>query len=158
MTNELKQQFTLRITKANKTDLIVVLYDMILAYVDDAREAHLVDDRAAFKEAIRKIRNCMQELIASLHFEYEIAANLLSLYIYVNKELVRATVHYDEDVLDHVESVINKLREAYYEVSSQNSEEPLMQNSQSVYAGLTYNRTLLNESLYEDGSNRGIYV
>lgn len=158
MTNELKQQFTLRITKANKTDLVVVLYDMILAYVEDAREAHMTDDRAAFKEAIRKIRNCMQELIASLHFEYEIAANLLSLYIYVNKELVRATVHYDDEVLDHVESVINKLREAYNEVSSQNSEEPIMQNSQSVYAGLTYNRAVLNESLYDDGSNRGIYV
>ena len=158
MTNEMKQQFTLRITNANKTDLIVVLYDMILAYVEDARSAHESDDRDAFKDSIRKIRNCMQELIASLHFEYDVAANLLSLYIYVNKELVRASVHYDDEVLDHVESVINKLREAYEQVADSNNEAPLMQNTQSVYTGLTYNKNLLNQDLYEESPNRGLYV
>lgn len=158
MTNELKQQFTLRIANANKTDLIVVLYDMILAYVDDAREAHLMDDKEAFKEAIRKIRNCLQELIASLHFEYEVAANLLSLYIYANRELVRATVHYDDEVLEHVESVIIKLRDAYYEVAMINHDEPLMRNTQPVYSGLTYNRSLRNESVVASEINRGLFA
>ena len=158
MTNEKKQQFTLRISKANKTDLIVVLYDMVLEYLEDARVAHASDDAEAFKESIRKIRNCMQELIASLHFEYDVAANLLSLYIYVNKELVRASVHYDDDVLDHVESVILKLRDAYSQISVNNHEEPLMQNTQNVYAGLTYNKNLMNEELFDDKPNRGLYV
>jgi len=158
MTNDKKQQFTLRITNANKTDLIVVLYDMVLAYLDDARMAHETDDQLLFKDAIRKIRNCMQELIASLHFEYEVAANLLSLYIYVNKELVRASVHYDEEVLDHVESVIKKLRDAYEVVSEENSEKPLMQNTQTVYTGLTYGRNQLNDNMFDDKPNRGLYV
>ena len=100
----------------------------------------------------------MQELIASLHFEYDVAANLLSLYIYVNKELVRASVHYDDDVLDHVESVIIKLRDAYSQISVNNHEEPLMQNTQNVYAGLTYNKNLMNEELFDDKPNRGLYV
>ena len=37
MTKECKQQFTLRITQANKTELIVILYEMLLAYTQDAK-------------------------------------------------------------------------------------------------------------------------
>ena len=39
MTKECRQQFTLRITQANKTELIVILYEMILTYLDDAERA-----------------------------------------------------------------------------------------------------------------------
>ena len=40
MTKELKQEYTLRITQANKTQLITILYEMLLVYVDDARTAY----------------------------------------------------------------------------------------------------------------------
>ena len=39
MTREMKQEFTLRITQANKTQLITILYEMVLLYIDEAQEA-----------------------------------------------------------------------------------------------------------------------
>ena len=39
MQDTLKQEFTRRISMANSTELIVILYDMVLAYADDAQEA-----------------------------------------------------------------------------------------------------------------------
>ena len=42
MTKECKQQFTLRITQANSTQLIVILYEMTLQYLADGEQA--VDD------------------------------------------------------------------------------------------------------------------
>ena len=39
MTSECKQQFTLRIAQANSTELIVILYEMLLCYLDEAEEA-----------------------------------------------------------------------------------------------------------------------
>ena len=36
MTKECKQKFTLRITQANKTELIVILYEMVLLCMDTA--------------------------------------------------------------------------------------------------------------------------
>lgn len=36
MTKEMKQIFTRRITHANRTQLVVILYDMILTYLKDA--------------------------------------------------------------------------------------------------------------------------
>ena len=39
MRKEDKQQFTLRITQANPTELVVILYEMLLCYLEDAENA-----------------------------------------------------------------------------------------------------------------------
>ena len=40
MTKELKQQFTLKISQANKTGLVVILYEMLLIYLEEATQAY----------------------------------------------------------------------------------------------------------------------
>jgi len=92
MTQELKQEYTRKITQANKTELIVILYEMALIYMEEAKNAHAEENRAEFRTAIRRTRGCINELLASLHFEYEMAMQLLQLYLYVNRELARAEV------------------------------------------------------------------
>ena len=127
-------------------------------YIDEAAEAYEKEDRAAFRDAIRKIRNCNQELIASLHMEYEPAMNLLSLYLYVNRELVHADVRFDIQYLDHVTLVISGLREAYQAVAKQDQSGAVMRNTQAVYAGLTYGKGELTENMADQGANRGFLV
>lgn len=158
MTKELKQEYTLRITQANKTQLITILYEMILLYLDEAKDALQADDKAAYKNAVRKIRGCMNELTASLHFEYELAQNLLQLYLYINRELVQASIHYEVENLQHVEMVIRKLHEAYQQLETQDTSGPIMGNTQTVYAGLTYGRNTLTENITDPASNRGFCV
>lgn len=158
MTKELKQEFTLRITQANKTQLITILYEMILLYLEEAEEALVIEDKAAYKNALRKIRGCMNELTASLHFEYELAQNLLQLYLYINRELVQAGIHYEKENLAHVKSIIGKLHEAYQQIESQDVSGPIMGNTQTVYAGLTYGRNTLTENIADPGANRGFCV
>ncbi|MBP3477449.1 MAG: flagellar export chaperone FliS [Lachnospiraceae bacterium] len=158
MTKELKQEYTLRITQANKTQLVTILYEMVLIYIDEAEEALSVDDRTEYKSAIRKIRGCMDELTASLHLEYDLAQNLLQLYLYVNRELIQASVHYDKDNLEHVRMVIGELRKAYKKIEEQDVSGPVMGNTQTVYAGLTYGRNTLTESITDPASNRGFCV
>lgn len=155
MTREYKQQFTLRITQANKTELIVILYEIVLAYMEDA-EAALQEGRITeFREALRKVRSCLGELIASLNLDYELAARLLSLYLYCNRELTKADIRKEKEPLVHIRSVITKLLEAYRELAGQDTSGPVMQNSQTVYAGLTYGKNSLAENLTDQGSNRG---
>jgi flagellar protein FliS len=72
MTRECKQQFTLRISQANSTELIVILYEMLLCYLEESKGALNADNEAEFKEAIRKSRGCLNELMGSLNMEYEI--------------------------------------------------------------------------------------
>lgn len=155
MTKELKQEFTLRITQANKTQLITILYEMVLLYVDEAEDALSADDRTLFKAAVRKIRGCMNELTASLNFDYEIAQNLLQLYLYINRELVKASMHFDKENLEHVRMVIGGLQKAYKQIESLDTSGSVMGNSQTVYAGLTYGKNTLTENISDPTVNRG---
>ena len=45
MTRELKQEYTRKIKQANKTQLITILYEMLLIYVEEAADAHEKEDR-----------------------------------------------------------------------------------------------------------------
>ena len=44
MTRELKQEYTRKITQANKTQLITILYEMLMIYVEEAKEAHAKEE------------------------------------------------------------------------------------------------------------------
>ena len=158
MTRELKQEYTLRITQANKTQLITILYEMVLIYIDEAETALSEDDRAEYRSAIRKIRGCMNELTASLNLEYDLAQNLLQLYLYVNRELVQASVHNEKENLEHIRLVIGELQKAYKKIENQDVSGPVMGNTQTVYAGLTYGRNTLTENITDPASNRGFCV
>lgn len=156
MTKELKQEFTRRVTQANKSELTVILYDLILEYLSEAEAAR--DVRMEFREAVRKVRGCLNELMTSLNFEYELAQPLLQLYLYSNRELARADLKNSTDCLEHVRMVITGLREAFLQVSGQDTSGPVMENTQTVYAGLTYGRNTLNEDLTNHGVDRGFLV
>lgn len=158
MTKELKQEFTLRITQANKTQLITILYEMILLYLEEAEQSLTKDDKPAYKQAIRKIRDCMNELVMSLHLEYELAQNLLQLYQYINSELVQANIHYEKENLHHIKFIIKQLHGAYKQIEIQDTSGPVMNNTQNVYAGLTYGRNTLTENLVDPAVNRGFCV
>ena len=85
MTNELKQEFTRRITKANKTELIVILYDMLLQYILDSKSAVELDNENQFKIEVRRARQCIDELIASLDLQYAIGVNLFQIYQFMKR-------------------------------------------------------------------------
>lgn len=155
MTKECKQQFTLRITQANSTQLVVILYEMLLCYLDEGEQA---PDRAAFREAVRKARACLNELMQSLHMEYEVASNLLQLYLYCLRRLANGEVRGDVEALGQVRAVIQKLHDAYEQVAGLNPAGPVMENPQTIYVGLTYGRNTLTENMADQGPNRGLLV
>jgi len=157
MTSECKQQFTLRITQANPTEMVVILYEMMLCYIDDAQKAQDEGDDSALADALRKCRGCLNELEQSLHMEYEPAANLLQLYLYCAKKLVHAGFH-REGALDEIRRIITPLHDAYEQIAPQNTKGAVMGNSQTVYAGLTYGRNNLTENMADQGANRGMRV
>lgn len=159
MTKEVKQQFTLRITQANSTELVVILYEMALIFVQEAKEAGEKQDWTEFKEAIRKTRGCINELLQSLHFEYEPAKSLYKLYMFCIRRLAYAQVRKDSKVLDEIASVLGKLKDAYAQIAPTNPSAPVMSNAQTVYSGLTYGKgAALAEDVTSQSANRGMLV
>lgn len=158
MTREAKQQFTLRITQANSTEMIVILYEMLLSYLKESEEFLDAADKAAFREAVRKARGCLNELINSLRMEYEPAPALLQLYLFCIRRLAAGEAKSEAQPLLEIEQVIRPLHDAYEKIAVQNDSGPVMANSQSVYAGLTYGRNTLTENMADQGGSRGMYV
>ena len=90
----------------------------------------------------------------SLDFDYELSYNLLQLYVYVNKEMARADVRGQKEPLQVCHKIMKGLMEAYREVSTRDTSGPVMENAQAVYAGLTYGKGKLTESMTHQ-RNRG---
>lgn len=157
MTKERIQQFTLRIAQANSTDMIVILYEMLLDYIDEANDAVHRDDDVALAEAVRKARGVLNELMQSLNMEYEPAGNLRQLYLYCIRKLVHAQSK-QVGALDEICNIIVPLHDAYGQIAKLNPNGPVMGNSQTVYAGLTYGRNTLTENMADQGANRGMRV
>ncbi len=151
MTREMKQIFTRRITQANSTQLIVILYDMTLTYLKDANTAQEIGCDQEYKKAVQCARNCIAELRNSLDFTYDLSRNLFALYVFADKELAGNRIQ-------EVVKILKKLRDAYHNVSKQDDSQPLMQNTQDVYAGFTYGRTDVNENLINYSGARGYCV
>ena len=158
MTKELKQEYTLRITQANKTQLITILYEMTLLYIDEAKDALDAGNRDDFKNAIRRIQGCMCELMDSLHLEYEVAQNLLQIYLFINREVAKSALYNSSENLEHIRPMVEKLAAAYKQIEGQDQTGPVMGNTQTVYAGLTYGRENLMENITDPGANRGFCV
>ena len=156
MTKEMKQQFTLRITQANPTEMVVILYEMLLCYLDEGRDALEKKDVAAFKEANRKSRGCLNELLQSLDMKYEPAPALQQLYQFCLRQLALSEVKQSAELLNEIQRVIKPLCDAYGQIAGQNLAGPVMNNSQAVYAGLTYGKNTLTENMADQGANRGM--
>lgn len=158
MTKEMKQIFTRRITQANRTQLVVVVYDMLLAYLEDGIKAYDVDNKQEFTRSLELARNCIAELRSSLNFEYDLSKNLFSIYAFADRELASDIYGVKTNNIDAIIGIFQKLRDAYHTISKEDDSEPLMENIQDVYAGYTYGKTDVNESMANYGTQRGYCV
>lgn len=159
MTDELKKSYQLRITQANKTELIVILYEMLLSFADDAEEALKNDfNRDDFKKASNGIAGCIRELKSSLNFDIELSGSLYSLYDYVSGELEKCELKRDITFLDNIRKTIVPLKDAFAQIAKQDDSEPLMENTQQVVAGYTYGPSSVNEAVNDQGANRGFFA
>ena len=158
MKKEKKQEFTLRISKANKTQLVVILYDMVLEYLKDSLESFEREDFKEFKWNIDRAKDCIDELLNSLHLEYEIAGILRGLYFFYKRELSSAAIAGNKEKVLPVMEMIQELKESYEKISIEDTSAPIMENTQTIYAGLTYGKDSLNVSLSDQGTNRGICI
>ena len=157
MTKEQKQDYTLRITQANRSGIIVLVYEIALSYIDSALEAYKRGDMEAFGANCRYANNCVGDLLESLNFDYEPAYPLMRIYVYLSKLLALAPIKKDAGSVEVVKRLMGKLKKSFDDIAAQDDSEPLMSNTQDVYAGLTYGKTSLNENI-GGGTNRGFTV
>lgn len=150
--------FTRRISQCNKGGLIVVMYDIFFAYMDEAKEAYEAGEWEAYKDALRRGGRMIEELISALDFSYELAGNLYSIYVFCRHSLAKAMYKQDIADADDARRLMEKLRDAFVQAAGEDTSAPLMKNTQQVYAGYTYGRDDLVETYQNFDTSRGFFA
>jgi len=102
------------VSAASPSQLIVLVYDRILDHLREARE--LIENGGDFDLPLQKSIDLIGEgLMAALDLERggEIAANLLGIYEWSTRSLLRVRLRRDLSLLDDVVRVLTPLRDAW---------------------------------------------
>ena len=158
MTKEVIKGYSNRVTQASKSELIVIMYDMATDYLQDSILQYSTSDIIAFRQSLKKAQRVINELTGALDLNYEISIELMRLYLYMNKVMLKASIRKEIEEVQVVIKMIEKLRTAFAEVSKQAFSGPVMQNTQKVYAGLTYSNGGFNQEYQDQDIRRGFTV
>lgn len=155
MTSEEKRQFTARISQANRSELVVIVFEMFEYCIGQAEDGFKAGDLEKADKYLKSAKECVSELRGSLDMKYELSHNLYSIYSYINKQLTTSIVKRELVNIDNVKENMKKLRKAFEEVAKKDTSKSVIQNSQQVYAGLTYGKGTLNEVFMDNEAARG---
>ncbi len=156
MKKEMIQEFSMRVTQASRSELIVIMYDIILREMEYAKEAFAEGDLVTYEKELTRAGRFVNELMGALDYSIGISYQLMSLYIFANKEITAAKTQKQPELLAGAEEIFEKLLIGYQKVSEEDTSGPVMKNTQQVYAGLTYGRGTLNEMYVNmDEAKRG---
>lgn len=150
MEREKLQMYTARITQANRSELVVISYDLILDSMEAAKQAAKEENRIIYEEELKRIQKLLNELMGSLDYRYPIARDLMQLYSFCNRKVIEALFKKDVNALDSVKPVIEKLRIGFIGVVKEDTSPAVMENTQKLYAGLTYGKHALDEVFVND--------
>jgi flagellar protein FliS len=108
-------------TTYNPVELIIMLYDGAIDFLDKAATAINMREVPIKIKYIDKTMAIIEELLKALNLEVggEIAINLQNLYLYMMKELVLANAQNDINKLNHVIGLLKNLREAWVQIKNQ---------------------------------------
>ncbi len=157
MKSSLKQEFTRRLSQCNRGELIVIMYDIVFAYMAEATSCYEANDYDGFKSAIKKAQASIDALKKALDFKYDISKDLHKLYMYSSNCLAKAIYQNRLEGLEEAEKILKSLYASFCEAAKTDTSGPLMSNTQQVYAGMTYGKSDLNENCIYD-NHRGFFV
>ena len=92
MTDEERKQFSLRISQSNRTQIVVITYEIILNYIDTAKNCYEDGDIDMMIWNLKKAKQFINDLSSNLDFKYGISAELMNLYRYANKTIFNCII------------------------------------------------------------------
>ena len=154
---EKKKEYKERIIAANRSELIVIMYEMLFSYMEDIYEGIDSDEWVDAKEAISHSEAVVRRLMDDLDFNYEISKELYPLYDFVLRRLSMARVKKSKEPVNEAEKILKNLYKGMLEMAAKDKSPALMQNREDMYVGLTYGRNSLNE-ISTGVNKRGFYA
>lgn len=156
MTNEQIKDFTLRTSQANHSELMLILCDVEQIYLEDAKKSYIDGDIKEYLRYIELAKKAHNELMNCINPMDAQGKNVLIIMRFVYKQLITSGVKREPVELDKCMEIMATMRVCFEKLHEIDTEGPVMKNTHQVYAGLTYGKGTLNESVQgTDYSKRG---
>ena len=119
MNKAAKAYFQTKVSTTDQGQLLLLLYDGALNYLQQARDKMLARDYAAKGILISKVIDIVNELSASLNMDKggSLAVNLNNLYLLCTARLLQANLKMSVESLDSVVHILSGLRSAYAQIA-----------------------------------------
>ena len=100
---------------------------------DNVTDPDLIDCYIYEVNAVLKRYKYLLEQAAKLN---SLPENYFEIYLYLRRELSKADFSGNRTALDNVCSIVTDMHDAYLKISEADISKPIMENAQTVYAGL----------------------
>jgi flagellar protein FliS len=147
-----KEDYVAKISNATPVGLVIVNFELLLESVGSAFKNIEKGDTEAFEANVNKAKDFLMLLMKSLDFEYEISKHLLKAYIHINGLLNKSFFSKQTEPLSEAAELLKTMLADWKEILKQENAEPVMENSQKLFAGLTYKNGELEEYVPEEES------
>ena len=109
------------VTTASPLQLVIMLYDGALRFMEAGKHAIRQNDRYGQNENLKKAQRILTELLSTLDADKggEVAQNLFSLYSYAHSRLVDANLEDDPALIDESIEIVSTLRESWVDLEQQ---------------------------------------
>ncbi|MCB5236227.1 flagellar export chaperone FliS [Niallia circulans] len=119
------------VNTASAGDLTLMLYNGCLKFLHLAKNAIKESDIPTRNTNIQKSQNIIKELMVTLNMDIPISQNLMSLYDYMNRQLIKANIENDVTIIEEVESLVTEFRDTWKEAIVLNRQKQHGQGGQA---------------------------
>ncbi|MGL4343816.1 MAG: flagellar protein FliS [Cellulosilyticaceae bacterium] len=128
------------IANASQIELLCLTYEIFLEDIEEALQSSGKERKIRVDHA----KEVLGQLVEGLNFELEMASYLFKLYIYMQDLLINKWE--DDACMMEVHRLMTTIYEGYSQILKENQDQkPVMNNTENVYAGMTYGKGYLNE-------------
>jgi flagellar protein FliS len=146
MTDEQMNVYKMRITQAGVGELTVIMLEMEMQWINEAIDAFNSSDMETYIDCVDKAQATQVELMNVLNLDNEVSKDVYSVFCFFNKQLINSKIKRQPQELDKIVDMLNKYHESFSQIASTDNQGPVMEQSEKVYAGLTYGSGGLVES------------
>lgn len=138
MTTEEINVYKMRISQAGVGELNVIMLEMEIQWIKEGLAAYKDGDMETFISSIEKAQGTQVELMNVLNLDNDVSKDVYAVYVYFNKQLINSKIKKQPLELDKIVAMLEQYHESFLAIAGTDQAGPVMEQSEKVYAGLTY--------------------
>lgn len=138
-----KEDYVALVSTATPLRLVIINNELIIQNLHEARE--YIDDGnfEKFEWHIKRSQEFLMLLMNSLDMTFNISADLMEIYRYVNKLLIQARIKKDGDLVCDGCDILGSLLDSWrmlekLEAKNPDNQKLVIENAEQLIAGITY--------------------